>query len=92
MAVSDSRAGNAEKASATGTPGTRFTPAREGNGEKSTPEVLVVVNGRHVHSLRRQLCTLPTAQVKVIGSSTRIGTRDSTIVLEVVLVVLDYYR
>ena len=27
-----------------------------------------------------------------IGSSTRVGTRDSTIVLEVVLVVLDYYR
>ena len=27
-----------------------------------------------------------------IGSSTRVGTRDSTIVLEVVLVILDYYR
>ena len=26
------------------------------------------------------------------GSSTRVGTRDSTIVLELVLVVLDYYR
>ena len=30
--------------------------------------------------------------VRESHSSTRVGTRDSTIVLEVVLVVLDYYR